>query len=327
MEDTKKAIIKTLSFFDLFSFPLTKEELFYYLWQTKVEREIVYSGLAGLIDSKVVEQKNGYYFLRGREEICEARRIKLLESELKMKIARSAVAKISCIPFIKAIFVCNSIAFGLASKDSDIDLFIVTSTKRIWLVRFLSNLSLLLFGLRRINLKSVQNRVCLSFYVDEENLNLQNTRAMQEDVYLVYWLATLLPIYDPENIRGKIILANSWMKTILPNLPEKLSMYIKEVKNGLVKKSLKIIFQKMWHGGYGDLMEKQAKEAQLTKMHFSVQSFQNKAPGVIVNDTMLKFHEEDRRKEYYERWQAVLKNFKFPISNVKPGPNDQCQNI
>ncbi len=311
MEAVEKAIIKTLSFFDLFSYPLTKEEIFSYLWQTKIDQETLFKTLADLLVKKSIEQKNGYYFLSGREENYEARRVKLLEGELKIKIARKAVAKISAVPFIKAIFVCNSVAFGLADKDSDIDLFVVTAKKRIWLVRFFTNLVLLLFGLRRINRKSVRNRVCLSFYVDEENLNLQNIRAVPEDIYLAYWLATLLPMYDPDRVENKIILANNWMKNILPNLPENLSSYIKEVKNGPLKKSLKIVLQKMWGNGYGNLMEKQAKEAQLTKMKFSLRDFQNKIPGVIVSDVMLKFHEEDRRKDYYEKWRAKLQDYKI----------------
>lgn len=311
MDETKSAIIKTLSFFDLFSYPLTKEEVFYYLWQNKADLQSIEKALAELMAENKIKQKDAYYFLVGREDICQARQNRLLESEKKLKIARKATKKISFVPFIKAIFVCNSTAFGFADKNSDIDLFLVTTKKRIWMVRFLTNFVLLFFGLRRINRKSISNKVCLSFYIDEENLNLKNISVVPEDIYLGFWLATLLPIYDPDKIGQKMVSANTWVKNLLPNLSDKLSPYIKEVKNGPLKRNLKKILQKMWVGGYGDLMEKQAKEAQLTKMKFSPQDFQNKAPGVIVSDSMLKFHENDRRREYWEKWKSRYSDIKY----------------
>ncbi|MDO9509720.1 MAG: hypothetical protein Q7J14_00350 [Candidatus Magasanikbacteria bacterium] len=311
METIEKAIIKTLSFFDLFFYPLTKEEIFSYLWQIKSDQDLVFKTTAELLDKKVIEEKNGYYFLLGKEQNCEVRKNSLLESELKLKIAHKAVKKISVVPFVKAIFVCNSVAFGLAKKESDVDLFIVTAKKRIWIVRFFTNLILLLFRLRRINQKSVSNRICLSFYVDEENLDLKNVRAVPEDILFAYWLATFLPIYDPDKLGEKILLANTWLKNILPNLPRNLSSYIKEIKNGPVKKSLKFVLQKMWGGSYGDLIERQAKETQLAKMKFSLEDFKNKEPNVVVNDTMLKFHESDNRKEYYDKWRERVENLKY----------------
>ncbi len=312
METVEKAIIKTLSFFDLFSYPLTKEEIFSYLWQVKSEQDFVSKVLIELLDKKVVEEKNGYYFLLGREGNCEIRKNSLLESEAKLKIAHKAVKKINAVPFVKAIFVCNSVAFGLAKKDSDIDLLIVTTKKRLWLVRFFTNLILLLFGLR-VGKNKAKSRICLSFYLNEDDLNLQNILVIPEDIYLVYWLVTLLPIFDNDKIKEKIIKSNSWINKFVPNFSNELSFYTKEIYNGWFKSLLKNILEKTWFGFYGDLMEKQAKEIQISKMKFALQNIENKAPGIVLNDSMLKFHENDKRKEYYEQWQATLKKFQFPI--------------
>lgn len=302
MDETQKAIIKTLSFFSLFSYPLTKEEIFSYLWKAKIDRNELYKKLEEMRNDGVLAEKYGYYFLPDRD-IAENRRQYFLESELKLKIARKAVKKISMVPFIKAIFVCNSVAFGTAEKNSDIDFFIVTAKKRLWLVRFLTNIILLIFGLR-VGKNKTGNRICLSFYLNEENLDLKNIRVVPEDVYLSFWLATLLPLYDPQRIGDKIIKENRWLSELLPNFPESLSFYIKEVKNGGMKSFLKKILEKTWGKAYGDLMEKQAAEAQKTKLKFSLK--EQIAPNVVLDDTMLKFHENDRRREYYEKWRNKI---------------------
>ncbi|HNU95883.1 MAG TPA: hypothetical protein PKH95_00550 [Candidatus Magasanikbacteria bacterium] len=307
MDEIQKAIIKTLSFFSLFSYPLTKEEIFSYLWKLKTDNNLLSEKLEELADNKILAEKYGYYFLPDRD-ITENRRQHFLESELKLKIARKAAKKISGIPFISAIFVCNSVAFGTAEKNSDIDFFIVTAKKRLWLVRFLTNIILLIFGLR-VGKNKTGNRICLSFYLNEENLDLKNIRVVPEDIYLSFWLATLLPLYDPQRIGDKIIKENRWLAELLPNFPESLSFYIKEVKNGRIKSFFKKILEKTWGKAYGDLMEKQAAEAQKTKLKFSLK--EQIAPNVVLDDAMLKFHENDRRREYYKKWLEKLQDYKI----------------
>jgi predicted nucleotidyltransferase len=307
MDETQKAIIKTLSFFSLFSYPLTKEEVFSYLWKVKIDRNELYKKLEEMTDDEVLVEKYGYHFLPDRD-VSENRRQHLLESESKLKIARKAAKKISGIPFIRAIFVCNSVAFGTAEQNSDIDLFIVVKKGRLWLARFFSNLLLLLFRLR-VGKNRVGDKICLSFYISENNLNLQNIKAVPEDIYLSFWLATLLPLYDPQRIGDKIIKENRWLSELLPNLPESLSFYIKEVKNIRIKSFFKNILEKTWTGAYGDLMEKQAAEAQKTKLKFSLK--EQITPNIVLDDTMLKFHENDRRREYYEKWKAIYSDIKY----------------
>ncbi len=307
MDETQKSIIKTLSFFSLFSYPLTKEEIFIYLWQIKIDRSILFEKLEEMVNSKILAEKYGYYFLSDRD-ITENRRQHLLESESKLKIARKAIKKISGIPFVKAVFVCNSTAFGTAEKNSDIDLVIVVQKGRLWLVRFFSNLILLLFGLR-VSKNHTGNKICLSFYISAEDLDLQKIRILPEDIYLCFWLAALLPVYDPQKIREKIIKENIWFQELLPNFSKSLSFCSKEVKNGRIKNFFKEILEKTWRGVYGNLMEKQAAEAQKTKLKFSLK--EQIAPNVVLDDAMLKFHENDRRREYYKKWLEKLQDYKI----------------
>jgi len=300
----EQSIVKTLSYFDLFDHPLTKEELYNYLWQPPV---VGYGEFLEMV-SDIHDSKHGYYFLPNRQEIVEIRRKKLIAVEEKMKKAFKAAKKIRSVPFLRAIFVCNTVASEQADAESDIDFFIITKTKRIWLTRFFTNLILRLSGLRSYG-NRIKNKVCLSFYVDSENLNLSDLRICNEDVYLIYWLHQLVPIYDPDNFHEKLLLANQWTKKYLFNINNKqiLSTHRFRVDNSKIGLYWKKIWEKMWKGAYGNIVEAQAKAIQWSKLKLSLkEKAKTDDKSVVIKEGMLKFHENDRRTHYFEAWKSKI---------------------
>ena len=246
--------------------------------------------------------KDGFYFLLGREENVATRQRAVKWFEQKMKIARRAVKKLRWIPFLRAVFVCNTLSGAGLTEGSDIDVFVVVRKGRLWLARFLATLALSVWGLRRTKRK-IKDKVCLSFYVTDDNLNLEKI-AIEDDVYLKYWLAQLIPVYDPDNLLAEIQRANAWVGKSLPNAFVSFTPISRwQVKNGRLSIKIKRILEKMWGGGYGDLMEAQARGAQKARMALNYMSAQNESDTrVVVSDKMLKFHENDMREEYREEW-------------------------
>jgi len=312
----EKSVLATLAYFDLFSQPLTREELFRYLRTTdNPDLRITYGEFVVELDRIMslpgvvpLGTETGFYFLQGREEIVDERQRKVKIVEQKLKIAKRAIKKISWVPFLRAIFICNTVAGWTADEESDIDFFIIAKKGRIWLVRLLANFILRLFGLRTYGEK-IKNRICLSFFVSDDNLNLESI-ALERDVYLMYWLAQLVSVYDPSGLHKSMLGANKWVGKFLQNFS--CIMYHISCNNcdRVIGRVVKRIFEKMWGGGYGDLIETQAKGIQLSKLkkRFSeIGTEQNK--NVIISDSMLKLHENDRREEYRERWKERCKNF------------------
>lgn len=306
MTPLEQSIVKTLTYFDLVDYPLTKEELFAYLWRAPYGRyDDFLSALEG--SEKYWETKWGYYFLPGREKNIENRRIRLLPSEQKLKLARRAAKRIRAVPFLRAIFLCNSVASGTAGEPSDIDFFIVTAPKRIWLVRFFTNLILRVFGWRTYGQKT-RNRICLSFYADSDHLDMSPLKAVSEDIHFIYWLHQMIPFYDPSGYYERFLRANKWAADCLPNLKkENLLVCASALRDSRVGSVWKKIWEKIWRGIYGDLLERQAKGYQLARMKKDIK--EKAAIGdnsVVINDFIIKLHENDARKEYYERWKAKV---------------------
>ena len=299
--ELKQAIIRALAFFDLFDHPLTAEELYRFLWQAP---RISYNDFVEMCEIRNLrnyEKRFGFYFLPGREAIVETRRVRTVDNDAKLKIAGRAAKILRWVPFARAVFLCNNVAFNTADSDSDIDVLIIAKQGRIWITRLLATLLLSLFRLRRTKTK-ITNRICLSFYLSDRHLNLSDIAIGEPDIYLIYWLAQLTPLYDPDNLMASLISANRWVEKFLSNVWDNRSAQI-ALKSVQSAPTLRRMFEIAWQGVYGNLVESQAKEIQLAKMRRNVGSAQNAGDTrVVVNDEMLKFHENDRRGEYRERW-------------------------
>ncbi len=315
-ESLQRSIKSTLTYFDLADYPLTKEELFVFLWEPpQISRGDFLEFLNNTNGAlSFFETKNGYYFLPGREAIIETRQRRLLISEKKLRIARRAVKIIRSVPFLKAVFVCNTVGSEQASVDSDIDVFIITAKDRIWITRLFVTFLLSLFRLRRVK-DNIKDKICLSFYVTEDHLDLSGQRVADDDIHFAFWINQMLPIYDPENYYAQFLQANSWTKKYLPNLPagrqdinpQTTSSYILQVSNSSIGQIWKNAWQKMWQGSYGDLINNQAKQIQISKMKFSGNKIdRGDDKGVIVSDSVLKFHEKDTRASYRELWKQKI---------------------
>lgn len=304
------SIIQTISYFDIFNTPLTREELLRWLWGKKA---VDYTDFAKHLDDlekqNKISKKSGYYFLPGREEIINIRQRAVPLVEEKMQIAVRAGKKIRWIPFVEAMFVCNTVAGGGVKKTSDIDVFIIIKNGRLWISRFLTTIIMSLFGLRRSKTKII-NKICLSFYVTNNGLDFSNLKINDPDIYLIYWLENLIPVYDPHDALKKIRHRNQWTKKYLQNAKENYqTLYRWKANDSKISKIIKTFFEKAWIGNYGDLMEAQAKSIQQTKMNlnFSDPNKTNKL-GVIINDNILKFHENDRREQYRDEWLRKCAN-------------------
>jgi hypothetical protein len=79
--------------------------------------------------------------------------------------------------------------------DSDIDLFVVTSPRRLWTVRILMTLVFQLLGVRRYG-KKIAGRLCLSFFSTTDGLDMSEIALDGGDPYLATWVKYLSPILD-----------------------------------------------------------------------------------------------------------------------------------
>lgn len=323
----EKAILRTVAFFDLFNFPLADFEVWKWLWTDFASGPISFKGVeppshnislpevksilenGGL--NSAVETKNGFYFLRGRSETVETRMVRYNYAGRKFARAVRVAKLLRFIPWIKMIAVGNIIGANNMQDDGDIDLFIVAAGKRIWITRFFAVAFMAVLNLRP-QAGDTRDKICLSFFVSEEAMDLErlmlnnsplphfDKRGKEEsDIYFVYWLAGLVPIYKIGDVYGKFMEANSWLKNYLPNW--------RRVEPARWRRASSMPEIYRLTAGICGFLEPIFKKAQLKVLPRAIKEMANKDMRVVVDDKILKFHTNDRREEYREKWEKQIK--------------------
>lgn len=207
------SILATLSYADIFDFPLTKSEICQRLISS---RKIQCSTIdMYLKNSGIIGEREGYYFLKKRDEIVALRKRRTKYSELKMKKAEKISSMLSHIPGVLFIGVSGSLAVGNCKRDDDIDFFIITKNNYLWTTRLLVNLALLaLKSKRKRNSKEVSDTICVNMYLSEANLTMPKQR---RNIYTAHEIIQIRALVNKEKTHERFACSNQWIEKFLPN--------------------------------------------------------------------------------------------------------------
>jgi hypothetical protein len=282
----QKNVYQTLCWFDIFDQPATLAEIHKFLFRAKTTQTEIKKILEK--DSRI-EQNSDLYFLRKKN-------INITKRKKREKHAKKLWRKIDkynfifrLTPFLQCVAIVNTLAMGFPEKNSDIDLFIITKKNRLFIARAFLTFWTQIFGMRRHG-KKIRGKFCLSFFIADDYLNLEKIKLAPEDPYLAFWIATLIPIYGDAS---KFFAANTWIKKYFPNL----DFSTKQLVNPMLKRGVNGLLS----GKFEDKLENFLKNWQLNRAR-KKQKNQNKN-SVIISESMLKFHENDRREEFYKKWK------------------------
>lgn len=301
LEDSKtnlnKAIVSTIAFFDIFSYPLSTFEVFKYLQIESSYFQFVLA-LEELESRNIISSKNSFYCLKGKEDNFRIRQKRYNYTKKKIKIARRWSKIFKLFTGLKLIALSNSIGSYNLREGGDIDLFIITKRNKIWTSRFTLALIAKLFNLRP-SPENEKDKLCLSFFISEANLNLENY-TKENDFYFLYWLVNLSSIYDKDDYLDKLLAENVWVKNYLPN-------YFKIINinnsSNIAKNAQDIIKNK------NGFIEKNLKKIQWRLFPQEIKDKANKAKEVIINDEVLKLHVLDRREFFYKKYLDRMKAY------------------
>lgn len=311
MTALEKAILKTFAWFDWQHQPLTSFECWYFLWcekseATKTTQQDVYNTLKNLQDGGLLKCDRGFWQLASSPSYVDERFSRARWSITKRRRAERVARLISHLPFVKLVALANTLASGSAKQDSDIDLLIVTRAKRMYITRLLITSLVQFIGWRRHGNK-IANRVCLSFYLSEDHLNIKDL-SYEHDPYLIYWLANLYPLTD-KNVFQTFLQANSWS---YDNLPNRYGTQINRTEGGYKP----TWSERLLGGRFGDMLEYVSRGFQLFLIRRHKNSRLNDGTSaVVVSNSVLKFHESDRRPQLAEIFINKQKELldKYPV--------------
>jgi len=289
----KKAVLVPIIFFSWFKFPLTLNELKRYSWRRDLTEEEIGAVVKSL---PKIKQSQGLFWLGDW----------VPERDLREKLAQKIWDKVrqwrwlfSYVPFVHQIYVTNTSAYNNVGENSDIDLLVIGQAKRLWTMRACL---LVIFNIFNLRVRSMDRFAKFSpeFYLSDKVLDVQSL-AIEQDYYLSYWLADMVPIW-PDGEHRQFRQVNQWFKNDLPTAwhKPKLKKYCY-----LSVSWLRYLVEKILSGSWGDRLEawvyaKQRRMIELNLRRLGVN------PEVIANRDIIKLHFNDRRARVRDAIEQAL---------------------
>lgn len=306
MNQTKldQAIIKTVSWFSIFDYPLTTFEI--WKWLYKPDRVYKLGEVYKALDESVrlqelLREKDGFFTFgkeKNIEDLIVMRHDRFLDAVRKFAKLKRAATFFSLIPSVRAVATANTLSWWHTRPESDIDLFIIVKPGTIWSTRALLVLPFAILG-RRPSVRDGQTNekidsFCFSFFMSQDNLNIESLSVAGGDPYLAFWTKSLVPILDRDAIFNKFATENLWADDKLAHAS--LRPMHRELK---AKVFPSIPFPLRAAEGF-------SRSIQMKKFPERIRSGANQDTRVVISNKMLKFHANDRREQFKNRWIDVL---------------------
>lgn len=235
--DVEAAIIRTLLYFDIFNYPLTQDEILRFHPEAHDTHSIIET-ISHLKNNLIIYKHDQFYSLQSDSSSCERRKKGNALAKKRLYTAQRYSRVIAAFPFVKGILLSGSISKDYMDPSSDIDYFIITAPKRLWLTRAL----LALF--KRIFLFNSKKYFCTNYLIDSDSLEIE-----EKNFYTAIESTTLIPVYG-KSLCEKFMQQNSWTKQMLPNMLQQRNAYIEERKN-----LVKLILERFFSGTLGEKLD------------------------------------------------------------------------
>ena len=199
-EKLSQAVLQTLTYSDIFDYPLTAPEVHKYLTGIKASFEEVKQAL----EDGHIKRTGNYFTLSGREAIVSIRLDREARSQKLLPLALRYGRILGGLPYIRMVALTGSLAVMNISETADFDYMLVAARGRVWTARAFA---LALSRLTRLH----GYTICPNLIVSENTLEWR-----LHDLYSARELCQMIPITGLD-VYKRLMKANRWAGTFLPN--------------------------------------------------------------------------------------------------------------
>jgi hypothetical protein len=233
-EQNINEVLKTLLYFDVFDYPISKSEIVYF---SKLKSEHVDQTLKKLLNNKIIFKNDYFYSVKPSKRLFLNRIESNFRANKILFKAKRVANFISKFPFVSGVFISGSLSKGCFAKDDDIDFFIITKPNRLWIARTL----LILY--KKIFLLNSKKYFCINYFMSEDNLEIphKNRFTATESI-------TLIPVKG-KGIYQKFIECNNWIYDFFPNIS------VDKPSSKISSTLIRCFFETILNGKLGNVLE------------------------------------------------------------------------
>lgn len=282
----EEEVIKVVKYFSIFKYPPNFEEI-YTFFPRKASKKAVKMAILNLERHKNLKSIykrpdnviGGQRYTVGEYTIQEyisslSKRRKITSNKLNSKRFRLCLKLISSLPQVKLIGISGSMSMFNANDKDDIDLFIISSKKRLFTARFFTLFITHILGLRRkFGDRETKDKVCLNLFFDEVNLEIPKKK---QTLFVGHEVLQMKPLIDKNHAYSRFLKVNEWVYKLFPNAQRP------AISSNFRHKKVATLT--------GELVERVLKYIQLRLIN-------SHKTTEIITDTQLWFHPDDFEKK------------------------------
>jgi predicted nucleotidyltransferase len=321
----EKAIVSALVYHDLLDYPLTSLEILKYLDRTFLDLENPPSlfQIQTLLEKSpllknILDQKKGFYFVKGRDKIVNLRINRQKLADQKWKKIRRIAKLLQILPYLRMIGVTGSLTLNNTRQESDLDLLIVTKPGRIWTSRVLVTGLIGVLGQRRRD-QITKDKICLNCYISEAALEIK-PKMKSHDLHAAYEYFRLIPLLEiKKGLSQNFQKANTWIKKYFFFDYDKKNN-LKTVKINKLLGLFRYGFERLLDTRIGDFLEKKLGQWQKRRIKKKLKTPQPD-DQVVFNDQCLMFHPHSKAPRLLKAYKLKMTCLNL-LSKIKTGHLD-----
>jgi hypothetical protein len=198
------AVLRILAYFDIFHYPLNREEIRQYLGRP-VDEHFLDQWLDYLVAAKRIYRYHDLYSLQNNPLLGLRRKEGNERAAALLKKAGSIGRFLYRFPYVRAVGVSGSLSKNFADEKADIDFFIITRSNRLWLAR-----TLMFLFVKLAALFGKRDMYCMNYYIDEDAMLLK-----EQNIFVAIELKTILPVAGNDTMQ-QFFRCNGWADEWFP---------------------------------------------------------------------------------------------------------------
>lgn len=292
----RDAVLKTLAYADLFDYPLRLEEIHQGLLACNASLEEVKQALQDWQQCGVIEQSQRLFFVRGRRALVARREQRRQHTRQLLQKHGWLLRLVMQFPFVRSVSLSGAAAFENCKPADDIDLFVITSPRRLWSVYAALAVLLKLLGKRQV--------ICLNCLLDLEHL-----RIAEQDFFVAHQIAFLRSLSGHEQLQ-KFQAVNPWVYAHLPQRRGVPGEAAGQPRNSRIKS----VVEKIWTWRFFDYIERVIFS--LYRRRIQNQTAHLRGEAVVVQPGQIKLFTHNHRHRLTDalprRVQEILRHEFLP---------------
>jgi Peptidogalycan biosysnthesis/recognition len=228
-ESMESCILKMLTYFSIFEYPLLKDEIRRFL-PPVADAVSFEKALAKLAEERSIFKIDKLYLLQDNIALVKRRKEGNLRAERLLVKAMKIGKFLSKFPYVRGIAVSGSLSKMYAGEKADIDFFIITKANRLWIARTFMHL------FKKLTyLTGKQHFYCMNYYLDEKALKLRD-----QNIYTAVETTTLLPVCGES--MHEFFAANNWVSEWFAGYSSMIKNQQPHTNRSWIKKAIEWLF-------------------------------------------------------------------------------------